>query len=104
MHSIRTLVIAAVAALSLVHGAAADTRIFIIDSVDGYGVDTCLSSGAPCGEKVAAAWCRSHDYERAIDFGRVAESPVSTPLSAAVPGGTCTGPLCPAAVAITCSR
>lgn len=103
MQSIRTLVIAAAAAVSLAGGAAADTRIFIIENFDGYGVDTCLSSGAPCGETIAAAWCRSHDYEHVIDFGRVADTPM-TPTSAAAPRASCSGPLCPAAVAITCTR
>lgn len=105
MHSIRTLVIAAVAPLSLA-AAHADTRIFIIETFDGYGIDTCLSSGAPCGESVAAAWCRSHDYAHAIDFGRVADAPVAAAATPAAEdtAARCTGPLCPAAVAITCSR
>ncbi|MFG1364372.1 hypothetical protein [Xanthobacter versatilis] len=102
MQSIRTLVVAAVATLSLTALAEADTRIFIIDNSDGYGIDRCLAAGAPCGERMAVAWCRSHDYSRAIDFGRVAETAL-TPARAAPPAA-CTGPLCPEAVAITCSR
>ncbi|MDI4665960.1 hypothetical protein K9U40_16755 [Xanthobacter autotrophicus] len=102
MQSIRTLVVAAAASLSLTALAEADTRIFIIDNSDGYGIDRCLSSGAPCGERIAVAWCRSHDYDRVIDFGRVAET-APTPMRTAAPAA-CTGPLCPEAVAITCSR
>lgn len=104
MHILRSLVLAAAAGLSLAAAPAlAETRIFIIDNSDGYGVDACLSSGAPCGEKIAVAWCRSHEYARALDFGRVAESPL-TPASVRTPESFCTGALCPEAVAITCAR
>lgn len=85
--------------------ARAETRIFIIDNADGYGVDACLASGAPCGIGVADAWCRTHDYARAIDFGRIAAAGTAfTPTGPASPSPACTGPLCPEAVAITCSR
>ncbi|MFG1344873.1 hypothetical protein V5F59_08260 [Xanthobacter autotrophicus DSM 431] len=104
MHILRSLVFAAAAGLSLsVAPALAETRIFIIDNSDGYGVDACLSSGAPCGEKIAAAWCHSHDYDHALDFGRVTDTPL-TPASARAPERFCTGALCPEAVAITCAR
>ncbi|QRG04943.1 hypothetical protein EZH22_17600 [Xanthobacter dioxanivorans] len=103
MQIIQALVFAAVAGLSLAVPAAAETRIFIIDNSDGYGIDACLSSGAPCGEKAAAAWCRSHDYDHAIDFGRVAETPLTSTRAGAAEAA-CTGPLCAEAVAITCTR
>ncbi|WP_454915868.1 hypothetical protein [Xanthobacter sediminis] len=99
--NIRALVLAGAALLST--AALADTRIFIIDSSDGYGVDGCLASGAPCGEPVATAWCHSHDYARALDFGRVENEPL-VPASSGTPRAECTGPLCEGAVAITCSR
>lgn len=103
MLSIRALVLAAATVAAIATPSAADTRIFIIDRFDGDGVDACLSSGAPCGERTAAAWCKAHNYDRAIDFGRIAEPPLA-PASVAAPRAACTGPLCPAAVAITCSR
>lgn len=84
--------------------ARAETRIFLIDTSDGYGIDACLATGAPCGERIASAWCRAHDYARAIDFGRVANDAM-TPISSGAAGGpSCHGPLCPPVVAITCSR
>lgn len=101
MRHIQALVIAGAALLST--AALADTRIFIIDNSDGYGVDSCLASGAPCGERVATAWCRSHDYARALDFGRVENEPL-VPAAAGAPRAECSGPLCASAVAITCSR
>lgn len=105
MPLIRTLACVAVASLSLMAPALAETRIFLIDNSDGTSIDSCLSSGAPCGQKAAEAWCRAHAYRQAIDFGRV-----PPPLSAFTPSGitltlpACTGPLCPETVAITCSR
>lgn len=95
--------LAAAGAVLLSAAAMADTRIFIIDSSDGYGVDGCLASGAPCGEQVATAWCRSHDYAHALDFGRVENEPL-VPASSGPPRASCAGPLCDGAVAITCSR
>lgn len=106
MHPLRTLAFATAAGLSLMAPAAAETRIFIIDNSEGAGIDRCLASGAPCGAQMADDWCRSRDYARAIDFGRVA----TTGTSAFAPAGltpsapTCSAPLCPDAVAITCSR
>lgn len=86
-------------------GARAETRIFLIDNSDGYGVDSCLASGAPCGERIAAAWCRSHSYTSAIDFGRVdGEFTASVRSASTGRGAACTGEMCPVVVAITCSR
>ncbi|MGR7993700.1 MULTISPECIES: hypothetical protein [unclassified Xanthobacter] len=82
----------------------ADTRVFVIDNSDGYGVDGCLSSGAPCGERIASAWCRSHDYARAVEFGRVEDGPLRRASADATAEGICPGPLCASAVAITCTR
>ncbi|MDQ0506486.1 hypothetical protein [Xanthobacter agilis] len=100
MRTIRALVVAGAALLSTV--ALADTRVFIIDNSDGYGVDGCLASGAPCGEQVASAWCRSHDYASALDFGRVENEPLAANASG-IPAA-CSAPLCASTVAITCSR
>ncbi|MFG1200886.1 hypothetical protein V5F29_00640 [Xanthobacter aminoxidans] len=105
MPLIRTLAAVTVASLSLMAPAMAETRIFLIDNSDGSSIDSCLASGAPCGQKVAEAWCRTHAYTQVIDFGRVAvPASAFTPSSVASPATTCTGPLCPETVAITCSR
>lgn len=102
--SLRALCVALLATCAMAGGAAADTRIFLIDSSDGYGVDGCLASGAPCGERIASAWCRVHDYARAIDFGRVANDAPSPIASGTLSTAACTGPHCPPVVSITCSR
>ncbi|MEP9353800.1 hypothetical protein ABLE93_09395 [Xanthobacter sp. KR7-65] len=108
MQLIRKLAAASVALMALMAltaAASADTRIFIIDDADGGGVDACLASGAPCGRSIAEDWCRTHDYTRAIDFGRVAATGSAfAPTGVRNPASACVGPLCPDAVAITCSR
>lgn len=104
MPLLRLLAAALVAFFATATTARAESRIFLIDSSDGYGVDACLAMGAPCGERVATAWCRAHNYDRAIDFGRVAND-ATTPISSGSAANTaCHGPLCPPVVAITCSR
>lgn len=80
----RPALLGAVAMLAAATAAArADTRTFVIaNSPDGYGVDQCLAEGASCGNAVAAAYCRSKDYEEAISFRRVAaeEAAAASPV------------------------
>ncbi len=125
MTKISLLLAAALAAalVSLAGAASAETRIFLLENSDGYGVDTCLANGEPCGEQLASAWCRAHDYKAALDFGQVTGSttdatgavrpaggitetaaPQATPLPAKAARAACVGKLCPSMVAITCSR
>ena len=60
------------AALHFNVSAQAEKRIFIIASyADGYGIDRCLATGAPCGAAAAAAYCRSRDFSQAASYGRV---------------------------------
>jgi hypothetical protein len=41
---------------------------FVIANDDGYGVDTCLESGSPCGQPIANAWCVANGYDHSIGF------------------------------------
>ncbi len=99
-----SLILAAL--VTLASGAAhAETRIFLIENSDAYGIDRCLADGEPCGERLATAWCRTHDYNRALDYGRVASaSPITPVANPHTSHATCTGPLCPGVVTITCTR
>lgn len=84
--------------------AKAETRTFILDSSEGYGIDSCLSKGDACGKAMATAVCAANQFVAAIDFGRMDP----TEITGSVPGGikakACEGPGCPEKVAITCSR
>lgn len=99
-----SLIVAAL--LILASGTArAETRIFLIENSDAYGIDRCLAEGEPCGERLATAWCRSHDYNRVLDYGRVASAGPLTPIASAPANRpSCTGALCPGVVTITCNR
>lgn len=78
--------------------------IFVVDSSDGYGIDTCVASGASCGQAIADAWCRVHDFDRAVSFGKVTND--ATPIHARLrqQQSACTGTGCATGVAITCAK
>lgn len=101
-----TLRISALAAclLASVALAKAETRTFILDSSEGYGIDSCLVKGEACGKAMATAVCQSKQFVSAIDFGRMDP----TEITGSVPGGIqakgCTGAKCAEKVAITCTR
>ncbi len=80
--------------------AAAETRIFIVDNDDGYGVDRCLATGASCGTAVARAYCRSQEFAEARSFRKIALAEVTGTLPAGV---SCRGS-CSELVAIECTR
>ncbi|HSI40354.1 MAG TPA: hypothetical protein VLA00_07370 [Xanthobacteraceae bacterium] len=101
--SIRSALFAAALLLvpSLGH-AAGETKMFLVDSFDGYGIDSCLASGASCGAAMAGAWCRTHDFSRAVRFGR-AEAAAPVQISAPV-RTACFGAGCAETVAIVCEK
>jgi hypothetical protein len=98
-------VIVAMAVAVIMSGAAhAEKRLFILaNHADGYGVDTCLATGAACGKAVANSYCRSHDFAQADSFRRVDRDDIT----GAIPtddAGPCKGASCNHFVAIECSR
>lgn len=100
LHSVFILLAGLLAAQSAV----AETHIFLVDNSDGYGIDRCLATGESCGEAAASALCRTREYAKAVDYGRID----SDEITGGVPSGTqiraCKGHSCPEVVAITCSR
>jgi hypothetical protein len=80
--------------------AVAETRIFIIENHDDYGVDRCLVSGARCGKIVASAYCQSRDYSQAASFRKVEPDEVTGSTGQT----TCRGAICGDWVAIECTR
>jgi hypothetical protein len=86
--------------LALVVTAAAETRVFIVDNDDGYGVDRCLATGASCGAAVARAYCRSRAFEEARSFRKVAQ----TDITGSVPEKPACRGVCSDVVAIECTR
>jgi hypothetical protein len=95
------ILLAAAALLSL--GAApatAETRIFIIENHNDYGVDQCLVSGARCGKVVASAYCQARNYSQAASFRKVDPDEITGSTGQT----TCRGALCGDWVAIECTR
>ena len=82
----------------------AETRIFLVDASDGYGIDRCLASGESCGAAAAAALCRAREYAKAVDFGRIDPSEITGGVPVGTQVKACEGSSCPDMVAITCSR
>ncbi len=84
--------------------AQAEKRLFIIaNNSDGYGVDRCLANGATCGTAAASAYCRSHDFSKALSFHKIDRDDITGAIPTA--GGTgCNGAACDEFVAIECSR
>jgi len=102
----RSMIAAAIgAALLLGAGAAhAEKRVFIVaNNGDGYGVDRCLASSAPCGEAAANSYCRSHEYGQALSFRKVDRDDITGAIPASG-RGTCRGGHCDDFVAIECTR
>ena len=83
--------------------AQAEQRIFIIaNNADGYGVDRCLATGAPCGVAVATAYCKARDYAQAQSFHKVDRAEITGAVRSS--SETCWGASCDEFVAIECSR
>jgi hypothetical protein len=99
-------VLAAIAVAAVMSGASAhaEKRLFILAShADGYGVDTCLATGAPCGRAVANSYCRSHDFAQADSFRKVDRDDITGAIPAD-DSSPCANGSCQHFVAITCSR
>lgn len=55
---------------------AQNVESFIVDNDDGYGVDTCLENGSPCGQAAANAWCNANGYKQAVKYRKAGPSDV----------------------------
>jgi hypothetical protein len=102
----RFVIAAAAAAAVLLAAAAAqaEKRMFIIaNDGDGYGVDRCLASGAPCGAAVASAYCKSRQFGLALSYRKVDRDDITGAIPTSDPA-TCKGGRCDNFVAIVCSR
>ena len=88
--------------MSILSPANAEKRIFIITSnAGGYGVDRCLTNGGKCGDAVAASYCHSKEFSKALSFRKVDRDDIT----GAIPAGSgCSGSKCDDLVAIVCTR
>ena len=98
------LAILSVAVIAGAGSASAEKRMFIIGNTPGgYGIDSCLASGAACGSAAATAYCRSRQFAGASSFRKVDREEITGGVSSN-PSGGCTGGACADFVAIECTR
>lgn len=91
------------AAVCVGTSAQAERRVFIIaNNADGYGIDRCLATGAPCGAAIATAYCRARDFTLAQSFYKVDRDEITGTVSPT--SQSCNGATCDEFVAIECSR
>ena len=45
-------------------------RVVSIMSLDGYGMQDCLSSHASCGDVIANAWCQAKGRKNVMSYGK----------------------------------
>jgi hypothetical protein len=94
----------AIAMLLVAGSAQAEKRLFIIaNDGDGYGVDTCLASGGPCGAAVANSYCHTREFAQATSFRKVDRDDITGAIPASA-SSACRGAECDSFVAIECSR
>lgn len=74
---------------------------FVVANDDGYGVDSCLESGMPCGQPIANAWCVANGYDHSIDFRPQTAADVTGPIAAPTQVAVVQQPH---AVVITCEK
>ena len=90
--------------LALVSGVAsaqAEQRIFIVSSYSNdYRAARCVIDSEKCGEAMAAAYCKSREYARAISYRKVPRQEITGGVSASA----CNGGTCEEFVAIACER
>ncbi|KQZ01394.1 hypothetical protein ASD45_11450 [Pseudolabrys sp. Root1462] len=92
------------ASLLVVLPAKAERKMFIIGAdANGYGVDRCLVSGAPCGAAAAAAYCHTQNFASAMSYRKVDRDDITGAIPAGGAGG-CKGSACDDVVAIVCNR
>ena len=90
-------------ALVVAVSAQAERRMFVVaNNPDGYGVDRCLNTGAPCGAAVANSYCHSHEFAQALSYEKVDRNDITGAMPTTGPEA-CRGSSC-SYVAITCSR
>lgn len=96
---IRTLVLLAAFGVAT-PALAQNVESFIVANDDGYGVDTCLLTGADCGQTIANAWCVANGYDHAVSFRKQ----VPADVTASITEPTAVANADPHAVIITCQK
>src|SRR5262245_53099022 len=98
----RSLVALIIPAMLFAAPALAEKRTFTVaNNPDGYGIDRCLATGAPCGTAMATAYCRAREFIEVVSFRRLVRD---GDRAMAVSAKDCPAGQCEDFVAIECSR
>ena len=97
--TLRTLAIA-LALISASPAFAQNVASFVVENDDGYGVDSCLQSGADCGQPVATSWCVANGYVRAVGF----RPQTAADVTGEIDGPTQIASTSSSAIVITCEK
>lgn len=100
---LRSLALFAVAAAVAVP-AGAQLRTFERPQLNGLDVSYCGAAPDSCGERMAAAWCRSVGYEYASDWAARAGIDAASRAIRQDDGAVCAGAACESFATITCGR
>jgi hypothetical protein len=76
--------------------AAPAVATFQVPAADGYGVGDCLAAGGECGRLVADAWCETHGYARAVEYGATRPQEGAVTLASTADR--------PASITVACTR
>ena len=82
--------------------AQAETRTFIIEAHEGYGIMDCMVDGVDCGKVVANSWCESQGLGPAVAFGRASDITGAIPEKAA--DAAPTKKIAPDAIVVSCAE
>ena len=83
---------------------AAESRLFVIPSSDGYGISECFEPGRDCGPIVADAWCEAHGHSRALAFGKAEDGTASVEVKDADDGLKLRPTTEPGAILVRCGE
>jgi hypothetical protein len=83
--------------------AEAETKTFADPKIGPNRLDWCVNWGTGCGEAAATAWCKSIEYDRAVDSVQAVDIGAATPTKLIATGEVCDQAYCDGFASITCA-
>ena len=83
--------------------AEAETKTFVDPKIGPNRLDWCVNWGTGCGEAAATAWCKSIEYDHAVDSTQAVDIGAATPTKLIATGEVCDQAYCDGFASITCA-
>jgi len=83
--------------------AEAETKTFVDPKIGPNRLDWCVNWGTGCGEAAATAWCKSIEYDHAVDSVQAVDIGAATPTKLIATGEVCDQAYCDGFASITCA-